>query len=395
MSMTKKPYLLTFLLIATIENFSTEVMLPAFPAIQKALHVSKSQVQLTLTLFLLGFALSPLLLGPIADKTGRRRLLLLMMGLFNISVFFQMSANTIEVIQLTRLIQGFTCGGFFVINQAMIRESYPIKTLPFITSLVAISWALISIFSPLLGGYIQTWYSWRVSFFSIWVYITLILGFLYFTLPETLPDKRKTTHVRMGLKYIGILLKQKIFVLSAIFASFTYALIYIFYAVSPFLFQDMLGVSVIQYAWILFSTGTAYLVGALLNRFACHFCYTQRRLQIGLFGVAACICFLSLNILMDKETVLDIIIPMVLMMMFAGAVFPNALAIAMGVQEKQFATASALYCSIQFMGCALGTFITSKLFVNALYPIAIVMLVIVSCFPVMFRQYNKLGSREW
>lgn len=393
--MKKNPVLFIFLIIATIENFSTEVILPAFPAIQKALHVDKSQVALTLTLFLFGFAASPLIVGPIADKIGRRRLLILMMIMFAVAAFFQMTASTILMIQLCRLMQGLASGGFFVINQAMIRESYSKQKLPHITALVAIAWAVMSLLSPLCGGYMQNWYTWRESFFLILIYVSVICCFIYLVLPETLDRDNRSYHLSLRLSDIEYLLKREGFIISAILASLTYAIVFIFYSVSPFLFEDFLGLSPVLYAWILFAAGFAYLIGALINRFICQYLYTTSRLKIGLVGVVLCVCFFCANLLRHKEGIFELSIPFILMMTFAGCVFPNTLAIAMGVQEKRYATASAMYCSIQFFGSAMATFIVSRVFKDQLYPIAIIMLIIVSFFPLILKQFQMIRVYEW
>ena len=105
--------------------------------------------------------------------------------------------------------------------------------------------------------------------------------------------------------------------------------------------------------------------------------------------------FFCFSLLGRQPTLYDLAVPFILMMVFAGCVFPNTLAIAMGVQEKRYATASAIYCSIQFFASAIASFMASRLFKEQLYPIANMMLLIVSSFPLIFMRFQKLRGIEW
>ena len=234
------------------------------------------------------------MLGPLADKTGRRRLLLSMMMIFAVTAFFEMNASSILVIQFCRFSQGFASGGFFVVNQAMIRESYDTKMLPRITAMVTIAWALMSLLSPLCGGYMQKWYTWRESFLLILTYVSLIFIFIYFFLPETLDKSKRSICMRLSLSDLKYLWHTEGFTLSAFLASLTYSIIFIFYTTSPFLFQDYLSISPVFYAWVLFAAGGAYLFGGVLNSLFCVYLSTALRLKIGMIGVFSCVCFFVL-----------------------------------------------------------------------------------------------------
>jgi multidrug resistance protein len=384
--MTHRRIIPFFLIIATIENFSSEIILPSFPAMQHTLSVNKSAIEFTLTCFLFGFSVSPIFLGPLSDRVGRRKVLLGALSAFWVASLMLYLSCDISTVYLGRFIQGLASGGFFVVNQAMIRETNDKTMLPKVTSYIAITWASVSLLSPLLGGFLQTHFSWRANFLFIMLYVSVVSILMYRFLPETINKKSNKLSFQGVWADILVLLKTPIFIRPTLLATMTYSLIYIFYTISPFLFQQQLGLTVLGYAWVLFFAGLAYLIGAFFNTLGCHLISLNRRLRVGLYGIGLSVILFAIDLIIFPSCFWAVLMPLISMICFSGFIFPNTLAIAMGSQKLKLSTTSATYCCIQFLGCTIASFFVTQFSVDHFNTIAFLMLFIVFCFPFVFQR---------
>lgn len=190
------PYLLIFSAVsAAIE---IELSLPSFPDIARAFSVSEELVEGTISLNFLGFCISALFYGPLSDRFGRRPILLIGTVLFLIGSLSCSLASSIEMILVSRFIQGLGAAGSFVVVFTMISDAYKeSEATHWIGLLNAILTATMAL-SPVLGGYLNVYFGWSSCYTFVAGLTVIQLVLLFFYLPET--RKGQEIHLKEVVK---------------------------------------------------------------------------------------------------------------------------------------------------------------------------------------------------
>lgn len=182
------PGLLATLLagLAVIGPFAVDTYLPSFPAIQADLSVSALQVQQSLSLDLLGFAVMTLFPGTISDSFGRKPVILANLFLFVLASLGCAWAASFEQLLLFRAMQGLSAGAGIVIGRAVIRDSVEGHAAQRLMSLVTMIFGVAPAIAPVIGGWLQAIFGWRAIFVFLGTYGLLLLIACHARLPETL-----------------------------------------------------------------------------------------------------------------------------------------------------------------------------------------------------------------
>jgi len=188
--MTSPKSLLATAIIASlvaIGPLSTDMYLPAFPALMKAFNAEINQVQSTLSTFLVGFALAQLIYGPLSDRFGRKPVMLGGFLLFLFSSVAIVFADSIETLIWLRLFQAIGGSVGPVLGRAIVRDIHgpteAARQLAYISTAMALAPAV----APILGGYLTIWYGWTSTFMFLAAYALIAIVLLGFKIPETAP----------------------------------------------------------------------------------------------------------------------------------------------------------------------------------------------------------------
>lgn len=239
------PFLLIFSAVSAAMEI--ELSLPSFPDIARAFSVSEEVIEGTISLNFFGFCVSSLFYGPLSDRFGRRPILLLGTLLFLIGSISCFLAPTIEMILVSRFIQGLGAAGSFVVVFTMISDAYKDnEATHWIGMLNAILTATMAL-APILGGYLNLYFGWSscYSFVALLTTIQLILLCLY--LPETRPGQN--VNIKQSLKDYGSLLSSFRFLQSSLVPTLVAGSYMSFVAVIPFLYRDELGISLSVFSY--------------------------------------------------------------------------------------------------------------------------------------------------
>ncbi len=249
--------------LMALTSLSTDIYLPAMPQMQRELQGS---AELTITGFLLGFALAQLAWGSISDRIGRRRPLLIGMALFVIGSIGSALAQSIEQIVFWRMFQAFGACTGPMLARAMVRDLYPRTQAAQTLSLLTVIMAVAPIVGPLLGGQMIRITSWHAIFWLLAAIGALLLLALRW-LPEThSAARRSTTPGSSAVADYGRLLRNGAFMRYTLSITFFYVGAYAFIAGSPRVYIEHFGVDAQHYGW-LFALNIVGLVGvSLLNR---------------------------------------------------------------------------------------------------------------------------------
>src|SRR5215469_6103080 len=159
--------LLTLTMTSSLGMVASTIYVPSLPAIAAALETSISRVQLTFAGYLLAFAASMLVLGPLSDRYGRRRTIICGLALTAVSSIACAVSPTIEFLIAARVVQGIGACAGLVVGRAITREVWGREAAARVIAARSIIATLMQAFAPVLGGYLQRWFGWRWSFLLI------------------------------------------------------------------------------------------------------------------------------------------------------------------------------------------------------------------------------------
>ncbi len=246
-SLTRSRRLGIALILGSLSAFaplSIDMYLPALPTLADHLHTNASLAQLSLTACLLGLAFGQLVVGPLSDVKGRRMPLLISLVLYAISSLLCALTDNIWVLILLRFIQGVTGAAGIVISRAIVRDLYSGHELTRFFSLLMLINGVAPIAAPVIGGLLLKVVPWQGVFVVLAAIGAIMLVSVWFGLPETLPADRKATGgLSTTLRTFARLIGDRSFIGFALSQAFVMAAMFAYIAGSPFVIQDIFGVS--------------------------------------------------------------------------------------------------------------------------------------------------------
>lgn len=248
--------------LSLLGPFTIDTYLPAFPTIVEEFHTSASLVQVSLTTCLLGLALGQLIIGPMSDVQGRRKPLIIFLGLYLLSSLICAVAPNIYMLIVSRFIQGFAAAGGLVISRAVVRDLYSGRELTKFFATLMLIGNLGPIVAPIIGGAILSFANWKVVFLVL-TFIGIILTVVVaFRLEETLPaEKRVPSNIKQVVMNFGSLLKDREFAGYAFTQGFTTAGIFAYVSGISFVYQNIYGVSPQVFSLLFGINGVGLIIG--------------------------------------------------------------------------------------------------------------------------------------
>ena len=237
--------------LSALGPFSIDTYLPAFPDIASTLGASQLDVQQTLSVYLLSFAVMTLWHGAISDRFGRRRVILWALALFGLASLGCVFASRIEHLWFWRAMQGISAGAGIVISRAIVRDLYDGAAAQRLMSQITMMFALAPAIAPLIGGWLQVLLGWR-AIFAFLVLATLALFVAcWYLLPETLPvEKRQSLRpAYLGRTYFQVLTSPP-FLLACLALSMNFAGFFIYVLSAPVFLMQHLGLPETAFLWL-------------------------------------------------------------------------------------------------------------------------------------------------
>ncbi len=331
---------------------STDLYLPSLPAIGLALGADHGQVQLTLSVFLAGFAFSQLACGPLSDRFGRRPVILGGLVLYVIASLACAAATTIEMLILARFCQAVGACVGPVLGRAAVRDIYGRERAARMLSYMGMVMALAPAFGPILGGFLEVWFGWRANFLVVTGVALVIAAATLVTLPETNqwknPDATRLGHI---LGNYRALLRHRSYIGYVLIVACTYSGIFSFISGSSFVLIGLLGLSPDVYGFCFAAIVVGYMIGAFGSGRFTILIGLERMVQLGTaVQVAGGLAGVGLYVA-GIVTVPAIVGPVTVFMIGTGLAMPNAQAGAIGPFPRMAGAASALLGFFQ-MGLA-------------------------------------------
>ncbi|MEJ1966199.1 MAG: multidrug effflux MFS transporter [Gammaproteobacteria bacterium] len=242
--------------LAMVSPFSIDTFYPSFPAISQEFSLSTWQIQQTITVYMLPFALMTLVQGPLSDALGRRPVVLVGLLVYSLASIACVFAPTFAFLLAFRALQGMSAGVGMAVGRAIIRDLHEGPQAQKLMATISMIFSIAPAIAPVIGGWIHVWFGWRFVFgFMVITGVSLVV-LSYVLLPETHPfEKRAKLDVAALARTVGRILSNREFMLYAFALGTTFSAMITFIGAAP---------AIVMHHWHLGETQFAYLFVPLI-----------------------------------------------------------------------------------------------------------------------------------
>lgn len=361
-SLTQWVIIIILSLLTALEPLSIDLYLPGFIMISEAFSTSVASVQISLSTFLAGFAIGQLIWGPLADKYGRKKPILISLIIFTLASIACIYVKTIEQLWVMRFIQALGgCAGV-VISRAIVTDYFDkTKTLK-IFALLALIMGIAPIIGPTIGNGVLAAFDWEGLFGTMAALGIALFMLVIFFLPET--HKKEVGGIKTNAlrEYLKIFRNRK-FVVYSIIAGIANGALMIYVANGPFLIMEKGGFSGNMFSVIFAINAFGLMLSSYLTSVFQKYIATNKLVKYALIFMSA------ISLIMLAAMYAEVHITAILFILFfyifpIGILFPatTELAITPFANTNSSGTASALFGSIQLAVAFISTIISS--FIN-------------------------------
>ncbi|HEY1095569.1 MAG TPA: multidrug effflux MFS transporter [Glycomyces sp.] len=326
-----------------------DLSLPAFPAMAEALGSPESRIQLTLTSMMIGMGLGQAFIGPLSDRIGRRKPLLIGMMVFTVTSLVCTVAQSADLLIAMRFLQGLSGAAGVVVARAVIRDHFAGDDMTRFTAKMMFVTMLAPMLGPIVGAQLIRFGPWQTVFVFMAALSVLTTFLVWKFLPESLPaQERRAMGGREFAASLWTLIRDARFIAPTLVVIMNFSMLFTYVSTFSFISQNELGASAGFYS-LLFALGTlALLAGNQTNMLMIDRSESHQRMIVGMAISLLGVAWIAGVQFAGAENLWTVPAGIVLMMFGCGVVFPNAGAAAMSSQPPQIAgTASAFMGSLQ------------------------------------------------
>ncbi|MEJ0079345.1 MAG: multidrug effflux MFS transporter [Alphaproteobacteria bacterium] len=359
-------------LLTALGPLAVDMYLPSFPDIGRLLGAPPATVQLTLSLYMVSYAVGQVIYGPLSDRYGRVPVLRAALAIYCVASLGCAFAPDIEMLLAARIVQALGSSGAVVLARAVVRDLYSGARAGRELSLMGAIMALAPVFAPMIGGVLQSAFGWRSHFILQIAFGLIAIYFVWRKLPETL--KTATTgplspraifagyaeiaRNRAVLAYVGML-------------AVSFAGVFAWISGSSFVLQDIYGLSALSFGLAFAAASAGYLVGTTVATRIVLRLGIDRTIGAGAVILAAGGLGAVAAIPLGGASPVPLIAAMALYATGMGLVQPQTMAGAMMPFPRRAGTASSLLGVSQMVCAALIGVIVGHLIGTSAWPVAV------------------------
>lgn len=310
---------------ASAGQLAIDIYVPALPTMAHFYQTSPQAIQSSVTGYLFAYALGQLVLGPLADAYGRKRILQLGLALFTIGCVLSLLATNLETFVAARVLQGFGIAATNLLAKAIIADSFSGMVLVHAFTYMSIAWGLAPIIAPVIGAHLQEAFGWRSCLVFLLLYSFVMWGVLW-RYKETLKQPVQL-HPKTLVKNARMVLASPVFQSCFLAQGLCYSILLVFNIVGPFMVQNTLQLPPTAFGYLALAIGLMYFLGGISNRIHHPRLPTaEQRLRIGarvMTGSAVVMLVLALAVGLKVWTLTA---PVLVMGFCAGAMYPTLMA---------------------------------------------------------------------
>lgn len=334
--------------VTALGPLATDMYLPAMPAMTEALNTGPDRIQLTLSLYMAGFALAQLLCGPISDRFGRRPVMIAGLSLFLAASLLCAWAPSVEWLLVGRFLQAFGGAAGPVLARASVRDIHGPIEAGRILSYMASTMALAPALAPVMGAGLLLFFGWESVFVVLALYAAVMLAVLIFMLPEPLAkERRQSIHPTTVLANFRLLLTQHAFIGYTLVNAAAFSGLFAYLSGSSFVLIEYLGVAPTLYGVLFTLIVAGFFVGTLVSGRYSHRLGRDRLVTLG-----SVICATGGVVMAGLATVgahhpWAVVGPHMVFMLGVGILMPQTMAGALAPNPQCAGAASSLFGFLQ------------------------------------------------
>ena len=372
-----------------------DIYVPSIPVIRADFGVDAGTMQLTVSLYLLVTGVVQLILGPVSDQIGRRKVALFSIVLLALGSVICAAASNITFLILGRIVQAFGACGMMVTCFAIVRDLFSDDDCARVYSFLNSAIALSPLLAPLAGGYLAYWFNWRAAFIFLAVIAAIIFISTKFFINETLAPKNKRNLEKEFLMDYVHVLKNRSFLVYTFCACAAFAGFLTFFSSSSYIIINLLHVPSQHFGFYFGAIGLVFFFASLLSGYTAKHLGIYKTALMGGFlmclaGVVMFVWYQYLGLSMS-----GFMWPMMIMGVGGAFLMGAGAGGAISPFPEMAGTASALFGCLQFVSGFLISQIVLERGVNSTLPLSYTLGILgLLTFVLTASHYKKLHSHS-
>lgn len=394
-TLNKNHVLVLLVLIGSLGPLAADAYLPAMSLLTEYFNTSDKMLKFSVTAYFAGFAGAQIIFGPLSDAYGRKKVILLGIGIGALGALTCFSAHTITQFYLGRFILGIGMASGIPVARAVLKDLFSGKALSEAASSINMVFALMPFITPLIGAYLASYYEWQKIFQLVFMLCILVFTLTYWLLPETNHqlDPSILKPKKLSGIFISVIKDRQVFIYGfSTLCAFGSAVAYMVCA--PFIFLNTLGLSMIEFAWIAGLITVSYVIGGLLNNQLTKRFSLNEIILYAFVGMLISAISIGLSLIIWGPNLIAMIINVFFLMLSSRMVFPNALAGAFTSPQKEVGVISSVYGVYHTLGAVFASALIGLLDFDSSISMAIVMIGFAATGLFVFYTVNKTALKN-
>jgi MFS transporter, DHA1 family, multidrug resistance protein len=363
--------------LSALGPFSIDTYLPSMPHIASVFGVSSVQIQLTLSLFFVSFAIAQLVWGPLSDRYGRVKILYAGLVTYIIGSFLCALSTSITILILCRVVQGIGACSCIVLGMTMIKDRYTehaVRTK--VLSIIVSTMMVAPMIAPIIGGYIFTHISWQAIFYFLVFYGVMLFMGSFFIQESHHSEHRKKLSVLELINAYRIQICHKPFLFSVLACSTNFSVMFSFIAASSFVYINIYHVPTHLFGYYFAMNAAALILGSM-SIHPLQKIMKQNVLMtfvISIIFLGSLLMLFMLNV--QPNSIWSVVVPCFVMTYGVGILYPLLTSLSLGHIVEHAGLSSSLLGTMRFALVACVCLVVGLMIHNSAVPLALIMLVL-------------------
>ena len=332
-------------IVSAFGPFVTDFYLPALPVLAGYFDTTASLVQLSLTFSMMGLAVGQLIIGPLSDKYGRKKPLMISLVVFCLSTLGCLYAPDIYGFIFFRLLQGLSGAGGVVVSKSIATDLYKGNELARFFSMLSSVQGIAPVCAPVLGGVLLEVTDWKGIFWILMAIGLLLIVALAFFKESLDSEARQHGSVFSTFRYYLPLFRNTPFMRYVLVQAFAMGVMFTYIAASPFIFQEHFKMSPLAYSLCFGINAVGIMLGSLAVSL---FRNATRALRMGTIGFGVMSLFVAAAFVFGSSAWV-VEASLFVFLIFLGLILPSSTTLALDLERENSGNASALLGFLMFL----------------------------------------------
>jgi DHA1 family bicyclomycin/chloramphenicol resistance-like MFS transporter len=382
--MNRTPLILFLAALSALAAFSTDIYLASMPVIQRLFHTSVATMQLTLSLFFIGFAIMQLVWGPLSDRMGRKPILFIGLCIFTLGCLLSALSHNMTWLLIGRVIQAIGACSGIVAALSIIRDTFEnAHDMAKALSSVAITMMIAPMIAPIIGSFLLAHINWEANFYFLAIGGIILLISTFFARESHPKQRRKPLPANQLLHAYWQQIKCRPFLLATIATSTNFAIMFSFISSSAFIYIKTYHLAPADFGYFFALNAVALILGSLFLRLRKGKTSDKKITAIAITCSLSGSIFLLITLQLFPASIWSVATPCFITTLGVGILFPEANTCALKNVVSFTGLASSLIGTTRFVLAAIVGYIMGLAATHSAMPLAISMLtlsVLTACF---------------